>query len=327
MRVTTLARRVGRAVVTVPVAFTVVFLSLSFVSNPNAAPRFNYVPQTPSLGVSRSPRFAARDESLVALYTEWFGRVATLDLGVTPGAGRSVVSLLVEALGFTAVYFLPAFLLAVFVGTAVQLYAVSTADRLDCWTRVAAIVAVSVPVFVVAFLARTVFIVPASQLLNVPVLEFHFDPARGPLSAQNLRMMSLPFVAMTLYLTAIQMRYAGNGFAEYTDQSFVKLARAKGAGPLRVGRHILPHTVVRLATTLLSDTLGLVLVGVYVLEWLAGVPGFGALTIDAIGTQVPGLMFATVLLPVTVAVVVNLGQDLYYALLDPRVDAGSGVGE
>ncbi|MEZ3115327.1 ABC transporter permease subunit [Halobaculum sp. MBLA0147] len=329
MRPEALVRRLVRGLATLPVVFTAVFLSLSFVSNPNTSRTFSYAPRHPTVVVSRLPRFAAREASLPALYGRWAGRLLQFDFGRMPGeAAASVSGVVVDSLGFTAVYFLPAVVIALLAGTAVQLYAVATETRLDWWTRLVAVVAVSVPVFLLAYFARTTLLVAVAEPLDLNFLAFRFEVARGPLAPENLRMMVFPFVATTVYLTAIQMRYAGSELNEHAERPFVKVARAKGAGPLRVGWHILPHTVVHLATAFFTDMLGMVLVGIYVVEWLTLVPGFGALTIDAVGARVPGLVFAVVLLPVTLAVGVNLVQDLYYALIDPRVDDdGSGVGE
>lgn len=321
MQTDDLVGRVLRAVATVPVVFTAVFASLAFVSNPNAAPGFGYQPRHPDVVVSPLARFAARDASLVSLYVDWALRLLQFDFGTIPGeTARSVGSVVVESLSFTAVYFLPALVVAVVAGTAVQTYAAATERPLDRWTRLFAVLAVSVPVFLVAYFARTTLVVAVADPLNLDFLSFQFDLAQSPLAVTNLRVAVLPFAATTLYLTAIQMRYAGTEMAEYADRPFVKLARAKGAGTLRVARHLVPHTVVHLVTALFTDTLGLVLVGVYVIEWVTDTPGFGALTIDAVGSRVPGLVFAVVLLPVVLAVAVNLAQDLYYALFDPRVD-------
>lgn len=65
--------------------------------------------------------------------------------------------------------------------------------------------------------------------------------------------------------------------------------------------------------------LGMVLIGIYVIEWITGVPGVGTLTIDAVGARTPALVFAVVMIPVVIAVFTNYLQDVYYAFIDPRV--------
>ena len=81
-----------------------------------------------------------------------------------------------------------------------------------------------------------------------------------------------------------------------------------------------PHSAARLLTLLSSEMLGVVLVGLYAVEWVTKTPGFGTLTIDAAGSRSPGLIFAVVLLPVLAVAAVNTLQNVYYSVIDPRVD-------
>lgn len=156
--------------------------------------------------------------------------------------------------------------------------------------------------------------------LTDSIVELGYNSQTGPLTTRNLRAMLWPFLTMTAYLFAIQLRAAGADLSQYAGEPFVKTARAKGVGVWGVCRHVFPHSAARLLTVLSSEMLGIVLVGLYVVEWVTRTPGFGTLTIDAVGSRHPGLIFGVVLLPVMLVVTVNFLQDAYYELIDPRVD-------
>ncbi|MEZ3117362.1 ABC transporter permease subunit [Halobaculum sp. MBLA0147] len=324
MRRLSLLARIGRTLSVVPLVYTLAFLAQSFVPNRNLG-SFGYAPTFEGVRTSPDPMFARRDVSLLDSYVEWAVRLLTGEWGTVGGPDtRAATALVGDALGFTAVYFLPALLVALLFGTGVQLYAAASDRTLDAWTRPLAVLVVSVPAFLFAYLANTFVPVFLAETTQLTVIGTGYRPSLSPLAPRNLLPAATPFAATLVVLFGIQSRYAGTELAEYADRPFVKIARAKGAGPLRVAVHLLPHAAARLATLLLSEAFGAVLVAGYVIEWATSTPGIFALTIEAVASRRPGLVFPVVLLPVVVVVTVNLLQELYYLLFDPRVDAGDG---
>jgi len=61
------------------------------------------------------------------------------------------------------------------------------------------------------------------------------------------------------------------------------------------------------------------LAGAVVTETVFGLNGLGSLTRDAVGSQDVSVLQALVVLSALVFVVVNLGVDLLYPVLDPRL--------
>jgi peptide/nickel transport system permease protein len=309
-----LLKRAIRGGLTVVATFTVSFLVLAFVENPNAGRMERYAPRT--VPNNTEPRLAAQSEPLLSQYVDWAIRVFTLDLGSAGGIEFS--ALIAEAVAVTLLYLLPAAVVGVTAGTLVQLLSVA-AERRDLTkkTTLLGAVAIAIPVFLIAvlfndFLPEFVY----QQTGSFP--DIGYDPGSGPFSTRNLRAMVWPFMTMAFFLFAIQFRAAGTDLKQYAGEPFVKTARAKGVGLLGICRHVFPHSAARLLTLLSSEVFGLVLVGLYAVEWVTFTPGFGALTIDAIGTRHPGLVFGVILLPVVVVVTVNFLQDAYYTLIDPR---------
>lgn len=312
--------RLARLAVTLWLVFTGVFVALAFVPNPHRL-RPAYRPRLFG-ALSSEPRFAARAEPLLSQYVDWLGRVLTLDLGRVGRGERAVVvtDIVAEAVTVTLIHLLPALLFAVALGTLVQLLAVGVEHGdASAKTKLLGAVAISVPVFLVAYLLQVYLPVLVIDVSG-EIADMGYDETTGPFSPKNLRAAVWPGVTMGLYLFAIQLRVAGTDLEQYANESFVKTARAKGVGLLGICRHVFPHSAARLLTLLSSEMLGVVLVGLYAVEWVTETPGFGTLTIDAAGSRVPGLIFAVVLLPVLVVTAVNALQDLYYEVVDPRLD-------
>jgi len=313
-------RRGGRAALSMAIAFAVAFLAMAFTKNPNATPR-GYVPRS-FVSTYPEPRFADQAEPLVAQFTEWAIRLLTLDLGQieTHEGAAAVTSLLVDSIVVTLIYLVPAAIIAVVAGTTVQLAAVAVERRdLTKKTTLLGAAAVATPVFLFAYLVHIYLPVFAFRLAD-RIVDLGYNTAESPFTIRNLRAALWPFLTMTFYLFAIQLRAAGTDLEQYAGEPFVKTARAKGVGLLGICRHVFPHSAARLLTVLSSEMLGIVLVGLYAVEWVTRTPGFGTLTIDAVGSRIPGLIFGVVLIPVALVVTVNFLQDAYYQLFDPRVD-------
>lgn len=316
--------RVARVVLSLWVVFTGVFLALAYVPNPHATTAA-YQPRLFS-GLYREPAFASQDVALSSLYLDWLGRVVTLDLGQIGFGHDGVVlrDILVDAVVVTLIYLLPALLFAVVAGTVVQLLAVAVErGDLSTTTKLFGAAAVAVPVFLVAYVLQ-VYLPGFVMETTGGIADLGYDESTGPFSLRNLEAAIWPGLTMGLYLFAIQFRAAGTDLAQYAGEPFVKTARAKGVGVWGICRHVFPHSAARLLTVLSSEMFGMVLVGLYAVEWVTHTPGFGAMTIDAAGSRAPGLIFAAVLLPVFVVAVVNTARETYYALFDPRVETGPG---
>ena len=303
------------------IAFVISFLAMAFTKNPNATTS-GYIPRS-IYSVYREPRLAAQAEPLSGQFTEWAVRLLTLDLGTVEmlDGPVSISSVIVDSLVFTLLYLIPAAIIAIIAGTLVQLLSVAVERRdLTKKTTLLAAAVVATPVFLFVYVVQ-LYLPVFSYRLTGSVINLGYVSTKGPFVPRNLRAALWPFFTMTFYLFAIQVRAAGTDLEQYAGEPFVKTARAKGIGLLGICRHVFPHSAARLLTLLSSEMLGVVLVGLYVVEWVTKTPGFGTLTIDAVGSRHPGLVFGVIMLPVGLVVAVNFLQDAYYTLLDPRVNS------
>lgn len=253
---------------------------------------------------------ASASDTLLIQYLDWLWWFLTI-------WDDPVMVLIVESAKYTAVYLVPAILLAMLAGTAIRVYTVAADDgRLDRLTDAVTIFLVSIPVFLIAYMLRHWFLPTYFDLLDAFRI---YDPTVGPFGVRNLYAAVWPITAMGVYLLAVQLRYAGAILREFADAEFVKTARAKGAGTWRVGRHIFRNTAVPLLSLFFTDLLGMVIVGVFVVEYITHVPGLGDLLIRAVLEQNVALLLALAVLSVIVGVVANFLQDIAYLVYDPRV--------
>lgn len=251
-------------------------------------------------------------DPLLVQYLDWLGWLLTV-------WDEPVVDRVVVAVKYTTAYLVPGMLLAVCLGVAIRTYTVAAPDRrLDRATTLLTYVAVGVPIFLLAFLLRRYLLVPYFEVLGTVRI---YSYAQGPWTVRNLVAAVWPGAAMTVYLLAIELHYAGETLREYVSEPFVRTARAKGAGTWRVGRHLLRNAAIPLVSVFLTDLLGMVLVGVFVVEFVAATPGVSVLLIEAVlGRDLPLLLTLSVGL-VLVGVTGTVVQDVGERFFDPRIDA------
>jgi peptide/nickel transport system permease protein len=291
-----LLRRALGALVSVWAVVTLVFLY------------FEVAPYTGSASGSDAVPVAA-ENPLLDRYLGWFAWLAT--------APDPVVGPLVEATGFTLAYLLPAAVLAVLVGTLLRVYSVAReTNLLDRSLDAVALVGLSVPAFVVAFLLGRFLLVEYLSLLGRLSV---YSPDRSPVSVRNLTAAVWPGLAMTVFLVAVQLHHAGEQLRAYASEPFVRTARAKGLSDWRTGWHLFRNTAVTLLSVLVTDMYGAVLVAVLAVEFATRTPGLGELLIQAVlGGELALLLGLTVLFA-SVGVVATFAEDVAFALTDPRV--------
>jgi ABC-type dipeptide/oligopeptide/nickel transport system permease component len=173
-------------------------------------------------------------------------------------------------------------------------------------------------------LIRTVTLVGSSMpiILTGPLLillfsfTVHLFPANG---SGTLSELVLPAVALALFTCGVVIRLVRNSMLEVMNLEFVAALRAKGVGEARIWlRHILRNALVP-AVTMLGVQLGGLLSGAVVAETVFGRQGLGSLLVTGIQDKDYPMVQAIVLIVATVYVVVNIGVDVCYAYLDPRV--------
>jgi peptide/nickel transport system permease protein len=306
---------------------TLVFVAVVTVPDPAPAV-LNYY----NVNADQIPALIAAKGGNVPLgerYVDFLHRFVTLQWGrsVTEFGelGPPVTALLRRAAVYTLSYAVPGVVVGFAGGVALGAYAaVEQGGYVDRLVRSAGYLTFGVPNFVLAELA--VFVLTA----QLGLVEFELGPATGAvyavgapirlLTPDSLVQVGVVALVLAVALAGGQVRYARSKCLEYVSADFVRLARAKGASRWRVMAHVLRNAALPLLATFLDDLLSVLLVHVFVLEFVFGVPGLGQLGLVAVNARDVSTTMGVVILMVAVGIVVNFLQDVGAGAVDPRVD-------
>jgi ABC-type dipeptide/oligopeptide/nickel transport system permease component len=132
----------------------------------------------------------------------------------------------------------------------------------------------------------------------------------------------LPTITLGVFLVAGMMRLVRSSVLEVLDSEFVKLARIKGLPwSVVVWKHCLRNALIPVVT-LFGVYFSLLVTGAIVTETVFAWPGVGRLTYEAVIFRDYPLLQAVILMKAIIVLAVNLGVDILYAYLDPRVRYG-----
>jgi ABC-type dipeptide/oligopeptide/nickel transport system permease component len=129
----------------------------------------------------------------------------------------------------------------------------------------------------------------------------------------------LPALTLALLAVGYYARLIHTNMVQVLDSPYVRAARAKGASETSVlFKHALRNALIPVVTVLGMDIAGL-LGGVLFVENVFALPGIGTLAVQSVfNLDVPVIM-GTVILSAVIVVCANLGVDLLYRWIDPRI--------
>ena len=267
-------------------------------------------PVTPEQIEAFREQFGLNDPFVVQ-YGRWVGRAAQGDLGDSFRTGQPVSTELTTRFPATLQLAVPGFAVAVLLAVGVGvLSAVRRGSLSDHGSRLSALLADSIPSFVLAYLLIIVFSV---QLHLLPVA------GRG-----TWRHLVLPVLTLGLTTSASLMRLTRSSLLEVLDEDYVRTARAMGLpGRTVVLSHALKNALIPVVT-LAALVLGTLVTGTVIVETVFAWPGIGKYVVDSIFARDYAVIQGFVVFTGTFFVGVNLVVDLLYVRLDPRVRLGSG---
>ena len=183
----------------------------------------------------------------------------------------------------------------------------------DRFSMGVALAGVSLPIFFTGLLSLALFSYKWPIFPNVTFVPFTQNPA---LWARNL---VLPWVTLAFLYAALYARLTRAGMLETMSEDYIRTARAKGL-PERIVivRHGLRAALTPIITIFGMD-LGALLGGAIITEHTFSLNGLGQFTILAIDNQdLPEILGVTMLAAFFI-IIANLGVDILYAVVDPRV--------
>lgn len=174
------------------------------------------------------------------------------------------------------------------------------------------VIAASAPAFVVGLLAVVVFALRLDLLPSGGYEAF----ADGPW--QWARHLILPWATLAFLNGAVYARLVRSSMIEQLGLDYVRTARAAGLSERRVDGYALRNLALPL-TTLIALDIGALLGGTVITERIFGLPGLGALLLDATTTADLPVIVGTTLVGSLLIVLANLTADLLRPVLDKRL--------
>ena len=239
-------------------------------------------------------------------YLKYLSNALTGDLGQS-FSGRSVVDILRDSYPVTIRLALVAFAIEIVIGISAGILAgLRRGSFIDNLVLVSTTLAVSIPVFVLGYVAQLVFGVRLDWF---------------PVAGVNDGFMS--YVMPAFVLAATSLAYAARllrtSLVENLRADYVRTATSKGLKRSRVvGRHALRNSLIPVITFLGAD-LGALMAGAIVTESVFNIPGVGNQIYRAIQSQEGAVVVGLTTVLVLVFIVANLIVDLLYGFLDPRI--------
>ena len=247
------------------------------------------------------------DKPFIVQYLIFLGNIFQGNLG-TSFSGQPVSDILAQTFPVTLRLALLAVLFEMVAGIAIGLVSgLRKGGIFDASALVVSLILISLPIFVVAFVAQYVF--------GIQLGWFRTTVSAGA----PIQDLILPAIVLATVSFAQIVRLTRASVIDTDGQDFVRTAASKGLSRSRiVPVHILRNSLIPVVTYLAVD-FGVLMVGATVTEGIFNVPGVGRTLYQAIirGEGPTVVSFVTVM--VLIYLVVNLLVDLLYAVLDPRI--------
>jgi peptide/nickel transport system permease protein len=278
-------------------------------------------PATAIAGMSATPgqianirRDLGLDQPLLSQLWDWYANLLHGNLGRSLLLGQPVVQATMLRLPVTVALSAYALVLTLLIGLVSGIIA---ALRQNTWidqaAMVLAMVGISLPSFYLGLLMIIVFAVDLRWLPTGGYIALTEDPIGW------LATSTMPAISLALLLAGLLARITRSTMLEVLRQDYIRTARAKGLPDRTVVlKHALANALIPI-TTVVGIIVSLLISGSVVVESLFSIPGIGQLLTQAVLNRDYPMVQGGLLITTALLVLVNIGVDLCYALLDPRV--------
>jgi oligopeptide transport system permease protein len=262
-------------------------------------------PLAPAAQAALEERYNLNDP-LPVQYGKYIAGLARGDLGES-FRGRDVSDILRERFPVTFRLALTAFAFEAVLGLLAGVLAgLRRGSFLDSLVLVTTTAVISIPIFVLGFVAQLVLGV---RFGIFPIAGIQHGWISYVLPGMVLGSVSLAYVA----------RLTRTSLVENLRADYVRTATSKGMPRRRVvGRHALRNSLIPVVTFLGSD-LGTLMAGAIITEGIFNIPGIGREVFVAVRNQENTVVVGIVTALVLIFMLSNLIVDLLYAVLDPRI--------
>lgn len=248
------------------------------------------------------------NENFFVRYGKYVANAVTGDLGKSYRTNDLVVSEIAARFPVTLKISVIAMIIAVLIGIPVGIIsAVKQYSVVDILSTMFALLFTSMPAFWLGLLLMLLFSVQLRLLPSV--------------GSDTWKHLIMPSISLAAAQVATIIRMTRSTMLEVIRQDYIRTAKAKGAAPRRViFHHAIKNALLPVITTVglsLSNLLG----GALIIENVFGISGLGTLMVTSVKSKDSPMLIGSVMFTAVVAGLVNLGVDVLYTYVDPRIKA------
>jgi len=257
------------------------------------------------------PRFWNPEAPLDTMLVEHYRRMLTFDFGKSDADDVSITRRLREGAGPSLALTVPLLVLslpiALSLALLVALFRETYVDR------------IGVVLCVLAMSISMLLYIIGGQYLIGKVLRWFPISGFDPNPALIARFLALPVLIGIMSALGSEVRFYRTVFVEEANRDHVRTARAKGCGEGRVMTwHVLRNALIPVVTQVVLE-IPFLFTGSLLLESFFGIPGLGALTVEAIQGNDFATLRTMVFIGALLFIAGQIATDVGYTLVDPRV--------
>ncbi len=255
------------------------------------------------------------NEPFLVQYGNWLAGVLRGDFGDSLITGQPIGPQLRNRLPATLELTVCALIIGMLIAfPAGILSALRPGSKTDVTTSIVSQIGLTIPDFWLGILLVLLFSLTLEWLPPSGYTPFTENPREW------LSHIILPALTAGIISGAIQTRFIRSAMLEVLNEDYIRTARAKGLTERAViSRHALRSALIPIVT-IIGLQITALLSSVVVVEVVFAWPGLGRLALDAVLDRDYPMVQGAVLVMAVMLTMVNLGVDMLYFFLDPRLE-------
>jgi dipeptide transport system permease protein len=278
------------------------------------------------------------DQPVWKQFLDYVGALLKGDFGTSVVTNEQVLREFLTLFPATIELSLAAMLLAISIGVPAGIVAgVKRGSAFDHVVMGASVTGFSMPIFwwgllLIMLVSERWGLTPVSG--RIDLIQYYFEPVTGFMLIDSLlsgqagafgsavHHLVLPAIVLGTIPLAVIARMTRSAMLEVLSEDYIRTARAKGLSPFRVvGLHALRNAMMPVVTVI-GLQIGTLLAGAVLTETIFSWPGVGKWLIESIGRRDYPALQGGIMLISSVVILVNLGVDMLYGAINPRIRHG-----
>lgn len=300
----------------IPVLLVVSVISFMIVYLAPGDPVNMYIkPEMTTYQIEEIRESLGLDAGMAEQYVRWLGNILQGDFGNSLVNHQSVAAQIMEKLPATLKLMGVSICLSLIFAIPFGLFAgYKENSKLDRGVQLFSYVGISIPNFWFAMMLIVIFTLKLKLLPNSGMRTIGVDSVWD-----QIRHMIMPAVVLSIYNTAVFIRYIRSNVIRELKEEYIYTAKAKGIKM----RNILIHHVLKNCLlpiiTLVGMNMANLVTGSIIIESIFGWPGMGTLGMSAITSRDYPMVMGVTMLSCLVLLIGNFIADALYSVIDPRI--------